>query len=356
MKVIAYRPGRFAHRRALRLLLIEYFAQLHWARPEDAVPPSYVPKILRRVRKFLGEGGFWVYLARGGGKFCGFIMAQLDSEGKDWCRRPGWGFVRELYVAPRRRRQGVAGQLVRQAEAAMLQSGAAQIYLTSDSGAYAFWEAMGYADSGEVYDGNGNRIFVKRRVVIATHNAKKQEELARILAPLGYHIMEMALPDVEETGSTFEENAALKAESGCRESGLPCVADDSGLCVDALNGAPGVYSARFAGSHGDDAANIAKLLDLMQDIPDEGRAARFVCAICCAFPDGRKVMARGVCEGAIAREAIGEGGFGYDPVFLPDEAAGLSMAQLSAAQKDGISHRGMALARLAEGLRERAQG
>ena len=187
-------------------------------------------------------------------------------------------------------------------------------------------------------------------IVIATHNAKKREELARILAPLGYHIVNIPLPDVEETGATFEENAALKAVSGCRESGLPCIGDDSGLCVDALNGAPGVYSARYAGSHGDDAANIAKLLDLMREVPQEQRTARFVCVICCVFPDGSRVVTQGTCEGAIAREPIGEGGFGYDPVFLPDEFPGFTMARLSALQKDSISHRGRALAQLAERL------
>ena len=186
-------------------------------------------------------------------------------------------------------------------------------------------------------------------IVIATHNAKKREELARILAPLWYTIADIPLSDVEETGGTFEENAALKAESGCRESGLPCVSDDSGLCVDALNGAPGVYSARFAGSHGDDAANTAKLLNLMH--MEEQRMARFVCAICCVFPDGSRITARGECEGTIALEPAGEGGFGYDPVFLPSEVPGFTMAQLNAAQKDAISHRGRALAQFAAQLR-----
>ena len=189
-------------------------------------------------------------------------------------------------------------------------------------------------------------------IVIATHNAKKREELARILAPLGYHVVDVPLSDVEETANTFEENAALKAESGCRESGLPCVGDDSGLCVDALNGAPGVYSARFAGTHGNDAANLAKLLDLMHTIPEKQRTARFVCAICCIFPDGRRITARGECEGAIALEPAGENGFGYDPAFLPEEAPGFTMAQLNAAQKDVISHRGRALAQLAAKFRD----
>ncbi|MDR2687258.1 MAG: RdgB/HAM1 family non-canonical purine NTP pyrophosphatase [Oscillospiraceae bacterium] len=188
-------------------------------------------------------------------------------------------------------------------------------------------------------------------LVLATHNAKKRAELARILAPLGHTLADVPLSDVEETGLTFEENARLKAASGCRETGLPCVGDDSGLAVDALDGAPGVFSARFAGKHGDDAANIAKLLDLMRDIPEERRAARFVCSICCLFPDGREITLRGACEGKIAFEPVGTGGFGYDPVFLPDDAPGRTMAQLPPETKDKLSHRGKALALLAEKLR-----
>jgi len=188
-------------------------------------------------------------------------------------------------------------------------------------------------------------------IVLATHNAKKRAELARILAPLGHTLADVPLSDVEETGLTFEENARLKAESGCRESGLPCVGDDSGLCVDALDGAPGVFSARFSGVHGDDGANIAKLLDLMKDVPEASRTARFVCAICCLFPDGREITLRGTCEGKIAFEPAGAGGFGYDPVFLPMEAPGRTMAQLAPEVKDRLSHRGRALALLAEQLK-----
>ena len=187
-------------------------------------------------------------------------------------------------------------------------------------------------------------------IVLATHNAKKRAELARILAPLGHDLADVPLSDVEETGRTFEENARLKAASGCRESGLPCVGDDSGLCVDALDGAPGVYSARFAGEHGNDAANIAKLLDMLKGVPEEQRTARFVCAVCCIFPDGNEITLRGTCEGKIAFEAAGEGGFGYDPVFLPQDAPGLTMAQLAPGTKDTLSHRGKALALLAERL------
>ena len=188
-------------------------------------------------------------------------------------------------------------------------------------------------------------------IVLATHNAKKRAELARILAPLGHTLADVPLSDVEETGLTFEENARLKAESGCRESGLPCVGDDSGLCVDALDGAPGVFSARFSGVHGDDGANIAKLLDLMKDVPEASRTARFVCAICCLFPDGREITLRGTCEGKIAFEPAGAGGFGYDPDFLPMEAPGRTMAQLAPEVKDRLSHRGRALALLAEQLK-----
>lgn len=193
--------------------------------------------------------------------------------------------------------------------------------------------------------------------LLATHNMKKRAELERILAPLGISVQTaeeagVTLTDVEETGETFEENAILKAEGGCRESGMPCVADDSGLEVDALNGAPGVYSARYAGEHGNDGKNIEKLLHALHDVPPEQRTARFVCTACCMFPDGTRRIARGTCEGTIALQAAGSGGFGYDPVFLPDEADGRSMAELSDHEKDAISHRRRALEQLADALRK----
>ena len=193
--------------------------------------------------------------------------------------------------------------------------------------------------------------------LLATHNLKKRAELERILSPLGITVQTaeeagVVLTDVEETGETFEENAVLKAESGCRESGMPCVADDSGLEVDVLDGAPGVYSARYAGEHGNDGKNIEKLLDVMRDVPAADRTARFVCTACCRFPDGRQIITRGACEGTIAFESNGSGGFGYDPVFLPAEAGGKSMAQLSDGEKDAISHRRRALEKLADRLRE----
>lgn len=188
--------------------------------------------------------------------------------------------------------------------------------------------------------------------LIATHNMKKQAELQRILEPLGIRVLtaEMAgisLTDVEETGATFEENAFLKADSGCKESGMVCVADDSGLAVDFLDGAPGVYSARYGGDHGNDKKNIEKLLGELKGVPEGKRTARFVSAVCCCFPDGRHFTVRGECEGSIAFEAHGIGGFGYDPVFLAGEK---TFGELSADEKDKISHRGNALRKFAEEL------
>lgn len=190
--------------------------------------------------------------------------------------------------------------------------------------------------------------------IIASHNVKKRDELDRILNPLGIRVLfaeeaGVELTDAEETGTTFEENAFIKAESGCRESGMPCVADDSGLTVDYLDGAPGVYSARYSGVHGDDEANNQKLLKALEGVPDEERGAAFVSAICCVFPDGRKITVRGECRGRIGYEPKGDGGFGYDPLFLPVEYNGeLTMAELTAEQKDAISHRGKASRALAE--------
>ena len=192
------------------------------------------------------------------------------------------------------------------------------------------------------------------KFIIATHNMKKQAEMQRILSPLGVEVLtaEMAgvtLTDVEETGATFEENAVLKAESGCRESGLPCIADDSGLSVDFLGGEPGVYSARYCGKHGDDEANIQKLLKKLEGVPEEKRTARFVSVVCVCFPDGRKLVVDGKCEGKIGFEKHGDNGFGYDPVFMVGKK---SFAELSADEKDKISHRGNALRKLVRVLPE----
>lgn len=191
--------------------------------------------------------------------------------------------------------------------------------------------------------------------LIATHNQKKKQELERILSPLGIEIKTadetgITLSEVDETGSTFEENALLKAKSGCEESGLPTIADDSGLCVDALGGAPGVYSARFAGEHGNDDKNIEKLLEALGQTEEKDRTARFVCAACCAFPNGDSITVRGECKGKIAFEKKGNAGFGYDPVFLVGDK---SFGEISAQEKDSISHRSRALNALAEELRRK---
>lgn len=184
--------------------------------------------------------------------------------------------------------------------------------------------------------------------IIATHNAKKLKELKRILEPLGFDaVIREDLPEVEETGTTFAENALLKAESACKVTGMPAIADDSGLVVDALGGAPGVYSARYAGEGATDKQRYEKLLSELQEVPTEKRTARFVSAVCCVFPDGNIITAEGACEGMIAFAPKGEGGFGYDPVFLVGER---SYAQMTAEEKDSISHRGRALAKMAHEL------
>lgn len=186
--------------------------------------------------------------------------------------------------------------------------------------------------------------------IIATHNLKKRDELQRILSPLGVNVFTadekgIELTDAEETGETFAENAFIKAESGCKESKMPCIADDSGLMVDYLDGAPGVYSARFSGVHGDDEANNDKLLSLLENVETEKRTARFVSAVCCVFPDGRRIDVSGACEGYIATERHGDNGFGYDPIFMVGDK---SFAEMTKDEKDKISHRGKALRELSK--------
>lgn len=188
--------------------------------------------------------------------------------------------------------------------------------------------------------------------LIATHNLKKRDELQRILSPLGIHVLTadeagVDLTDVEETGTTFKENALLKARSGAKEGNMPCIADDSGLCVDALGGAPGVYSARYAGEHGNDAKNNAKLLDALSDVPTEKRTAQFVSCVACVFPDGRELTVQGEVKGIIGYQPKGENGFGYDPLFYVGER---SFAEFTSAEKDAVSHRGNALRGLAKEL------
>ena len=184
------------------------------------------------------------------------------------------------------------------------------------------------------------------KVILASKNAHKLEELSAILGQLGFEIAlesEYGLDiEVEETGTTFEENSLLKAEAVMKASGLPVLADDSGLMVDALHGAPGVYSARY-GHKSSDAERTAYLLENMIDVPDEARTAKFVCVITCLWPDGRKIVARGECPGRILHEVHGSNGFGYDPVFFVPEK-GKTFAELLPGEKNAISHRARALA------------
>ena len=187
------------------------------------------------------------------------------------------------------------------------------------------------------------------KLIVATHNRNKIVEFRRILEPLSVSVSSADLPEVEETGTTFEENAYLKAVSACRATGLPGVADDSGLEVDALGGAPGIYSARYAGENATDAQRVAKLLEALRDVPEERRAARFVCAVCCVFPNGDILTARGECPGSISFEPRGADGFGYDPVFLTGDR---TLAELTGAEKDKISHRGKALRLFARQLKQ----
>lgn len=183
------------------------------------------------------------------------------------------------------------------------------------------------------------------KVVLASHNQKKMVEMKAILSQMGVEVLSQAEVGVdlepEETGTTFEENARIKARAVMQAAGLPAIADDSGLMVDALNGEPGVYSARYGGEGLDDTGRWQLLLKNMAG--EENRACKFVSVICCAFPDGGEVMARGECPGILAQGPSGDGGFGYDPIFyLPQ--LGKTMAQLTPAEKNQISHRARALA------------
>lgn len=197
----------------------------------------------------------------------------------------------------------------------------------------------------------------KQGFLIATNNPGKVREFCRILKPLGftvYSLKDLELrAEVEETGSTFRENALLKASALMRLSKLPAIADDSGLCVDALDGAPGVYSARYGGEGLSDGARTDLLLAGMRHVPREKRTARFISAICCVFPDGTKLEAEGACEGYIGYEKRGVNGFGYDPVFMVGER---SFAELSDSEKDRISHRGKALRSFVKMLLEKTSG
>ena len=189
------------------------------------------------------------------------------------------------------------------------------------------------------------------KFVLATHNPGKLKEMGAILAQFGVEVVgpkDLGLTvDVEETGTTFAENAMLKAKAICAAAKLPAIADDSGLCVDALNGGPGVYSARYGGEGLDDKGRYMLLLNSMRGQPT--RAAHFACAIACAFPNGDELTAEGRCDGTIAFAPMGEGGFGYDPVFFVPELK-KTFGQLAAEEKSAISHRGRALAAFVEKL------
>ncbi|WP_102142003.1 RdgB/HAM1 family non-canonical purine NTP pyrophosphatase [Mycobacterium hubeiense] len=196
-------------------------------------------------------------------------------------------------------------------------------------------------------------------LLVASRNSKKLAELHRVLMAAGVSgLTLLSLDDVPpfdeapETGATFEENALAKARDAFRATGLPSVADDSGLSVDALNGMPGVLSARWCGRHGDDAANTALLLAQLSDVPSERRGAAFVSA-CALVSSAGEVVVRGEWQGSIVREPRGEGGFGYDPVFLP-AGSSRTAAELSPSEKDAVSHRGRALRLLVPALRELA--
>lgn len=190
---------------------------------------------------------------------------------------------------------------------------------------------------------------------IATKNQHKLEELSRIILPMGFEVisekdLENKIPDVEETGTTFEENALLKARAGLKATGFPSVADDSGICVDALGGAPGIFSARYSGvDENTDTANNVKLLKELENVPYECRGAHYVSVIACVFPGGSEFTVRGECYGKIGFQSCGSGGFGYDPLFISEIGCfGLATAE----EKDAVSHRGKSLKLFKEKLKD----
>lgn len=192
------------------------------------------------------------------------------------------------------------------------------------------------------------------RILLASRNPKKLAELRRILAPALPDVEVVGLddvapyPEVPESGATFADNALIKAREGYRQTGLPTVADDSGLTVEALNGMPGVLSARWAGGHGDDGANLRLVLDQLRDVPDQRLGAAFVCAVA-YVDDSGEILTDGRMPGRLVRAPRGENGFGYDPIFVPDGEERTS-AELSVPEKDAISHRGQSLRALASRL------
>ena len=201
-----------------------------------------------------------------------------------------------------------------------------------------------------------------KKLLLATRNKGKIEEFRRILEEIAPGEIELVgldqfpdLPDVEETGSTFEENALLKARQMSAATGLPAIADDSGLCVDALGGDPGIFSARWSGVHGDDEANLLKVLDQMKDVKGDDRSAYFICVAALALVDGKSHCEEGRFLGRLLDHPVGENGFGYDPIFSP-LGYSISSAQMSAEEKDAISHRGKALRAIAPHVRKMVAG
>ena len=190
------------------------------------------------------------------------------------------------------------------------------------------------------------------KIVVASGNKAKLREIAQIFR--GYEILSMQdagfTEDIEENGATFEENALIKARAVSRALGVNALADDSGICVEALDGAPGVYSARFCGRHGDDAANNALMLEKLKNVPQNQRRAYFESCVALCLSDGREITASGRTYGRILEQEEGEGGFGYDPLFYSDEL-GMSFGVASAEQKNAVSHRGKALAALADKIK-----
>lgn len=200
-------------------------------------------------------------------------------------------------------------------------------------------------------------MFPSTELVVATGNKGKLQEISQLLAPLGIQVRgqkDFAIPEIEETGLTFVENAILKARNTCAHTGLPALADDSGIEVDALNGAPGIYSARYAGAGASDAANVDKLLQALRDVPEDKRTARFQCVMVYLrhADDPTPLICQGTWEGRIALAPAGDNGFGYDPVFWVAEQ-GCTAAQLPPEIKNRLSHRGQALQALLAALRQR---
>ena len=197
------------------------------------------------------------------------------------------------------------------------------------------------------------------KFILATNNAKKLIEMERILQPLGIEAVSakeagVVLDEVDETGTTFAENAFLKANAAFEKTGMPAVADDSGICVDALGGKPGIFSARYCPALCvTDEDRTQRILDELQGVPDDRRGAHYTCAICCILPDGSRIEIEETCEGKIGYEFIGDGGFGYDPIFWQGDK---TFAQLSAEEKDKVSHRGKALRALKQKLEEYLKG